>query len=185
MPAGTLRTSSPECTPDETRTRCGVAIFGTATGVELSTLPITPPIEPPGTPPGTPPTTPVEAMTGGGASSSLIIWTFLGILVGVRSSPLTISVWMTFTILTGAAAGGGGGGGGGGGATRESVVLLFGKASVKISGISTMTPMIMNWMGNETIDVHPRFVFSLPPDSIRLSSNMVILPKLPQTPTNT
>src|SRR6202034_2153011 len=125
---GTFRTKSPDWTPDETRTRCGVAIFGTATGVELSTLPMTPPMEPPGTPPGTPPTTPVEAMTGGGASSSLIISIFLGILVGVRNSPLTMSVWMTLTILTGAAAGGGGGGGGGG-ATNMNMVVPLGKAS--------------------------------------------------------
>ena len=62
---------------------------------------MTPPMEPPGTPPGTPPTTPADAMAGGGASSSLIICTFLGILVGVRSSPLTISVWICFTTLTG------------------------------------------------------------------------------------
>ena len=34
------------------------------------------------------------------------------------------------------------------------------------------------------IDVHPRFVFSLPPDSIRLSSNIVILPYFIQTPTD-
>src|SRR5579859_708528 len=88
----TLRINSPDDTPEETRTRCGVAILGTATGVELSTLPITPPIDPPGTPPGTPPTTPVAAIAGGGASSSLIISTFFGILVGVRSSPLMMSV---------------------------------------------------------------------------------------------
>src|SRR5215472_1494458 len=179
---GTLRIRSPDCTPDETRTRCGVAIFGTATGVELRTLPITPPIEPPGTPPGTPPTTPVEAMAGGGASSSLIIWTFFGILVGVRSSPFTISVSICFTIFTGAAAGGGGGGGGGG-ATRNVINCVLGKASVKISGMSTITPIIMTCSANETSDVHPRLVLSLPPDSIRLSSNMVNLPKLSQTPT--
>jgi hypothetical protein len=35
-----------------------------------------------------------------------------------------------------------------------------------------MTPTIMIWMANETMEVHPRFVLSLPPDSIRLSSNM-------------
>src|SRR5579872_7500111 len=138
-------------------------------------LPMTPPIEPPGTPPGTPPTTPAEAMTGGGASSSLIISTFLGILVGVRSSPFTMSVCTTLTTFTTAAAGGGGGGGGGG-ATRRNMVVPLGKASVKISGTSTMTPMIMNSIPNETNDVQPRFVFSLPPDSIRLSSNIVILP---------
>ena len=47
-----------------------------------------------------------------------------------------------------------------------------------------MTPMIMISIKNETIDVHPRFVLSLPPDSIRLSSNIVILPYI-QTPTET
>ncbi len=31
-------------------------------------------------------------------------------------------------------------------------------------------------MVNATMDVRPRLVFSLPPDSIRLSSNIVILP---------
>src|SRR5581483_11204997 len=179
----TFLTSKPAVTPADTRTRCGVAILGTATGVEFSTLPITPPIEPPGTPPGTPPTTPAEAMAGGGASSSLIISTFLGILVGVRSSPLTMSVWMTLTTFTGAAAGGGGGGGGGG-ATRNPRVTVFGRASVKINGISTITPMIMNCRMNETMDVHPRFVLSLPPDSIRLSSNMRFSPNV-QTPTDT
>src|ERR1700756_421135 len=86
-----------------------------------------------------------------------------------------MSVWMTFTILTGAAAGGGGGGGGGG-ATRNPNCTDLGKASVKINGIRTITPMIMNWIRNETMDVHPRFVFSLPPDSIRLSSNMEFSP---------
>ena len=89
---GTLRTRSPDCTPEETRTRCGVATFGATVGVELRMLPITPPMDPPGTPPGTPPTTPVVAIAGGGASSSLIICTFFGILVGVRSSPFTMSV---------------------------------------------------------------------------------------------
>src|ERR671938_577727 len=122
----------PVLTPEDTRTRCGVAIFGATVGVALSTLPITPPIDPPGTPPGTPPTTPVVAATGGGASSSLIICTFLGIFVGVRSSPFTISVWICFTTLTGAAAGGGGGGGGGG-ATSMNIVVPLGKASVKIN----------------------------------------------------
>src|SRR5437879_37068 len=86
-----------------------------------------------------------------------------------------MSVWITFTILTGAAAGGGGGGGGGG-ATRNPNCIDLGKASVKISGISTITPMIMNWIRNDTTDVHPRAVFSLPPDSIRLSSNMEFSP---------
>src|SRR5579862_1421643 len=55
-------------------------------------------------------------------------------------------------------------------------VVPFGKASVKISGIRTITPTIMIWMANDTIDVHPRLVLSLPPDSIRLSSNIVVSP---------
>src|SRR5438270_12941558 len=138
-------------------------------------LPITPPIEPPGTPPGTQPITPADAIAGGGASSSLMILTLLGILVGVRSSPFTMSVWICFTTLTGAAAGGGGGGGGGG-ATSMNIVVPLGKASVKINGIRIMTPTIMTCNMNETMEVHPRLVFSLPPDSIRLSSNMRFSP---------
>src|SRR5256885_16126670 len=112
-------------------------------------LPMTPPIEPPATPPGTPPTTPAEAITGGGASSSLIIFTLLGILVGVRSSPFTMSVWICFTTLTGAAAGGGGGGGGGG-ATSMNIVVPLGSASANIPGIRTMTPHILNCNTYET-----------------------------------
>src|SRR5580692_13138632 len=108
---GTLRIRRPVLTPDDTRTRVGVAIFGTATGVELSTLPITPPIDPPGTPPGTPPTTPVTAICGGASSSFRFSRTFLGILVGVRNSPFTMSLWICFTTWTAAAGGGGGGGG--------------------------------------------------------------------------
>src|ERR1051325_4315022 len=70
----------PCATPWETRilVGVGVATLGTATGVLLMMPPITPPIWPPGTPPGTPPTTPTD---GGGASSSLIISTFFGILL--------------------------------------------------------------------------------------------------------
>src|SRR4051812_36210309 len=102
--------------------------------------PRTPPIWPPGTPPGTPPTTPV-AIIGGGASSSLIIWTLSGILVGVRNWPLIMSVCTCFTTCTGAAAGGGGGGGGGGGATSSVADNAFGSASVNNNGISTNTPI--------------------------------------------
>src|ERR1700752_4819934 len=82
-----------------------------------------------------------------------------------------MSVWICFTILTGAAAGGGGGGGGGG-ATNMNIVVPLGRASVKINGIKIMTPTIMTCKANEMMDVHPRFVFNLPPDSMRLSSNM-------------
>src|SRR5436305_14450002 len=106
----------PWVTPCEIRTR-ETATLGTATGVELMIPPITPLSDPPGTPPGTPPTTP--AICGGGASSSLIISTFFGILVGVRSWLLTMSVSTCFTLTT--AARGGGGGGGGGGATRKVI----------------------------------------------------------------
>src|SRR5882724_3302564 len=132
--------------------------------------PITPPMAPPA--PGTPPTTPAIEETGGGASSSLIIWTFSGILVGVRSCPLMMSVWICFTTLTGAAAGGGGGGGGGGGATRKVMSCVFGKASVNNSGSNTSTPISATWKQNEMIVVMPRLVFNLLPDSMRLSSNI-------------
>src|SRR5580704_1354642 len=168
----TFLISNPCDTPSDTRTRCGVATLGTATGVELIIPPITPPIWPPGIPPGTPPTTPAPAISGGGASSSLIIWTFCGILVGVRSWPFTRSLWICLTTLTGVAAGGGGGGGGGGGATRKVMSCCFGSASVKISGNSTSTPTSSACTMNEIVVVAPRFVFSRPPDSIRLSSNI-------------
>src|SRR5690349_90752 len=134
--------------------------------------PITPPIWPPGTPPGTPPTTPPIEATGGGASSSLIILISLGIDVGVRSCPLTRSVWTCFTTRTGAAAGGGGGGGGGGGATSIAVNSRVGRASVNSSGRITITAMRMTCRPKENMVVIPRLVFSLPPDSRRLSSNM-------------
>src|SRR6266571_2957095 len=100
--------------------RC-TATFGTAVGVPPIIDPITPPIDPPGTPPGTPPTTPMD---GGGASSSLIISTFLGILVGVRRLLLVRSLCPFFTPFTGT--GGGGGGGGGGGATKAIMSCAFG-----------------------------------------------------------
>jgi hypothetical protein len=54
--------------------------------------------------PGTPPTTLLGTATGGGASSSFIILTLVGILLGVRSSPFVISL-MTFTTLAAGAAG--------------------------------------------------------------------------------
>src|SRR5947207_10225071 len=119
-----------------------------AVGVELIIPPITPFICPPGTPPGTPPTTPIF---GGGASSSLIISTFFGILVGVRSWLLTMSVSICFTTFT--AAGGGGGGGGGGGAAKNVMVIALGRASVNISGIKIMTPMMTICTINAMVDV--------------------------------
>src|SRR5262252_4021235 len=69
----------PAATPPEIRSFIGAATLGGG-AVELIRPPITPPADPPGTPPTTPPTTPV---LGGGASSSVIIETFLGILLGV------------------------------------------------------------------------------------------------------
>src|SRR6476661_7398476 len=145
----------PAVTPCETRTRC-TATFGTAIGVELMMPPITPFIWPPGTPPITPPTTPD---IGGGASSSLIISTFLGILVGVRSWLLTTSVSTTLMTLTGAA--GGGGGGGGGGAARNVMVIALGSASVNISGIRIMMMMIPTCKTTANAVVRPRLVFNL------------------------
>src|SRR5579864_82748 len=153
-------------TPCETRTRW-TATLGTATGVELMIPPMTPFIWPPGTPPGTPPNTPA---VGGGASSSLIISTFFGILVCVRSWLLIMSVSTCFTTCT--SAGGGGGGGGGGGATRKVISCVLGSASVNIKGIRIMTPTMTACSTNEKVVVLPRLVLSFPPDSIRLSSNI-------------
>src|SRR5450432_2306658 len=154
----------PWITPDETLMR------DTATLGIMAVLPIippiTPPMLPPGTPPGTPPTTP--DIIGGGASSSLIISTFLGILVGVRSCPFTMSVCTCRTWTTAA---GGGGGGGGGGATSAVFRNILGNASVNNKGSNTMNPMIPNCTRKENIVVAFLLSLSLPPDSIRLSSN--------------
>src|SRR5438270_4427603 len=76
----------------------------------------------------------------------------------------------------GTAAGGGGGGGGGGGATRKVINCCLGKASVNNSGNRTRTPTRKNWKIKEIKVVAPRLVLSLPPDSIRLSSNIRFLP---------
>src|SRR5438874_9143905 len=118
----TLRIRLPSVTPCDTRIRCGAATFGRL-AVEPIMPPITPLSAPPGTPPATPPIIPVE----GGASSSLIIFTFSGILVGVRRAPFSISVSILVTFTTAA---GGGGGGGGGGATKKVVIICEGSASV-------------------------------------------------------
>src|ERR1700675_4452284 len=79
----TCRTSEAARTLPPPRTGAG-ADFGGGGKFE-PTPPImpprTPPADPPGTPPGTPPTTPT-APTSGGISSSLIMFTFLGITVG-------------------------------------------------------------------------------------------------------
>jgi len=87
-----------------------------------------PPMTPPAVPPATPPTdSAYNTALGGGASSSLIILMTCGILLGVRSSPFTISLMrLTCSIWGGA---GGGGGGGGGGATRKPRSCCLGSAS--------------------------------------------------------
>src|SRR5712691_8929204 len=86
-----------------------------------------------------------------------------------------MSVWICFTIFTGAAAGGGGGGGGGG-ATRKVINCCLGRASVKMRGSKTITPINAISRMIAKVVVRPRLVFSLPPDSKRLSSNMRFSP---------
>ena len=93
--------------------------------------------------------------------------------VGVRSWPLSNSLWIFFT-MTGAAAGGGGGGGGGG-ATSIVISCWVGRASVKINGNKTRTPSSRISNTNDRAVVAPRLVLSLPPDSTRLSSNIPVL----------
>src|ERR1700758_1796132 len=87
-----------------------------------------------------------------------------------------MSVCTTFTVFIGVAAAGGGGGGGGGGATRNVINCCFGRASVKTSGRITRIPTRATWKMKETKVVAPRLVLNLPPDSIRLSSNIRFLP---------
>src|SRR5580704_15184528 len=90
-----------------------------------------------------------------------------------------MSVWFILTTLTAAAAGGGGGGGGGGGATRKVINCVFVKASVNKSGNNTSIPISITWKIKEITVVIPRLVFNLLPDSMRLSSNIRILPAQP------
>src|SRR5208282_747556 len=97
-----------------------------------------------------------------------------GILVGVRNWPLMTSLCI-FTTLTATAAGGGGGGGGGGGATRKVISCCLGRASVKMSGIRTIRPISAISRIIAKVVVRPRLVFSRPPDSRRLSSNIEFL----------
>src|SRR6267142_6017620 len=76
----------------------------------------------------------------------------------------------------GVAAAGGGGGGGGGGATRKVINCVLGKASVYRSGMRIRTPSRSICKTKENNVVAPRLVLSLPPDSIRLSSNIRFSP---------
>src|SRR6478609_3302200 len=162
----------PSITPEEIFNFCGVATLGGGAADPIR-LPITPPAEPPGTPPTTPPITPE---LGGGAASSSIIFTCFGILVGARSEPSTISLTFCTCWICGAA--GGGGGGGGGGATSQVVSCPLGSASVKMRGSSTRKPTKPSCTRVEINPVHFWLVLILPPDSIRLSSNMPISPIL-------
>src|SRR5579884_69630 len=129
----TLRIRLAACTLPPTRMRCGVLGFsgggGGGGGAAVGTDPTIPPTTPPETPPGTPPGTPTPAL-GGGNSSSLIMATFLGMVLGAISLPASNWRGATFTTLGGAAAGGGGGGGGGGGAVRKLVSCARGSVSV-------------------------------------------------------
>src|ERR1039457_432384 len=60
---------------------------GAAVGTEPMMPPSTPPIVPPATPPGTPPTTPDTPEVGGGSSSSLMVATSLGMILGAINLP--------------------------------------------------------------------------------------------------
>src|ERR1051326_3641696 len=135
--------------------RCGITGWNLGTAAELAALtmpPMTPPNCPPGIPPGTPPTTPPVAIIGGGASSSLIISTFCGILVGVRSWPvLSMSVSICLTTFTGCAAAGGGGGGGGGGATRKVSNWALGSSSVNSRGTISIKPTATQLKINDSV----------------------------------
>src|SRR6266481_6558892 len=134
--------------------------------------PITPPTWPPGSPPGTPPTTPPVIATGGGASSSLIIWTLDGILLGVRSRPYAILL-VTFTTFAadGVDAAGGGGGGGGGGASRRVSNCCLGSTSVNHNGSKSRRPIRNNCKTNEKIVDHVLLLRCATLESSRLSSN--------------
>src|SRR5258708_21600517 len=99
---------------------------------------IPPPLWPPGIPPGPPPTTPPIVATGGGASSSLIIRTFDGILLGVRSLPFAILL-VTFTTF--AADGVDAAGGGGGAASTRLRNCCLGSTSVAHNGSTSRRPI--------------------------------------------
>src|SRR6266478_4477148 len=173
--------SRPLITPGETRTRCtvgtGLDKAGTGAGLELELMipPITPSNWPPGIPPGTPPTTPPVVTTGGGASSSLIIWTFAGILLGVRSRPFAMLL-VTFTTFAadGVDAAGGGGGGGGGGASRKMSNCCLGSTSVNHNGSKRRRPIRKNCKTNESRVDHVLLFRCATLESSRLSSNRTL-----------
>src|SRR4029077_4079050 len=134
--------------------------------------PITPPIWPPGIPPGTPPTTPPVIATGGGASSSLIIWTLDGIRLGVRSRPFAILL-VNFTTFAadGVDAAGGGGGGGGGGASSRVSNCCFGSTSVNHNGSKIRRPIRNNSKTSDRTVAHVLLLRCAALESSRLASN--------------
>src|SRR6516162_6638397 len=125
----TRLTSRAACTFPPTVTRFGVAFGGGGGALPAPpiTPPSTPPADPPATPPGTPPTMPPPIS--GGSASSLMILSSFGIAFGVTSLPASIKC-ATGLRITWTAAGGGGGGGGGGGARRIDDINVLGSASV-------------------------------------------------------
>src|SRR5579863_16669 len=150
-----------------TGTNLGVAAFEVA----FTIPPMTPPNCPPGMPPGTPPTTPPPAADGGGATSSLIISTLVGILLGVRSAPVeSTSVSSCRTTFCTAAAGGGGGGGGGG-ATRNVSNCALGRSSVNSNGIISIRPTATQLKTKDVV-VAKALRLRVLPKSSRLSENM-------------
>src|SRR5467141_1532231 len=173
--------SRPLVTPCEMCTRCtvgtGLDKVGAAARLELELMipPITPLNSPPGIPPVTPPTTPPFVATGGGASSSLIIWTFDGILLGVRSHPFAILL-VTFTTFAadGVDAAGGGGGGGGGGASRKVSNCCLGSTSVNHNGSKSKRPIRNNCKTNERRVARVLLLRCATPESSRLSSNRTL-----------
>src|SRR5260370_5479072 len=137
--------------------------------------PITPSSCPPGIPPGTPPTTPPVIATGGGASSSLIIWTLDGILLGVRSRPFAILL-VTFTTFAadGVDAAGGGGGGGGGGASRRVTNCCLGSTSVNHNGSKSRRPIRNNCKTNDRRVDHVLLLRCATLESSRVTSNRTL-----------
>src|SRR5262249_40832027 len=122
-----------------------------------------------------PPTTPAVVASGGGASSSLITWTFAGILVGVRSCPFAMLL-ATFSTFGGDGwdTAGGGGGGGGGGGSRKRSNCCFGSTSVNHNGSKSRKPSRSNCRTNERSVARVLLVRCPTPEPSRLSSNRAL-----------
>src|SRR5208337_1607895 len=102
---------------------------------------------------------------------------FAGILPGVRSCPLAISL-VTLTTLTafGAGAAAGGGGGGGGGASRKVNSCCLGSTSVNHNGTRIRTPTSRHCRTHANNVVHVLCLRCPLLASSRLSSNSVSRP---------